>query len=88
MDVGVNVRILTDLRVYHDDPAKVKCLLLPTKLIGRRTGKKATKADESSPILMNGQMEDQVWQQVLIQGQRGSLEAAIGKLLQQLRTKF
>lgn len=39
--------------MYLDDPAKVKRLLLPTKLFGSNDGKKATKSDESSPSLMN-----------------------------------
>ncbi|WVZ17917.1 hypothetical protein V8G54_010899 [Vigna mungo] len=59
MDVVGIAGVLTDLHVYHDDPAKVKCLLLPTKLFGRRNGKKATKVDESSPSLMNLLMGDQ-----------------------------
>ncbi|WVZ18415.1 hypothetical protein V8G54_005737 [Vigna mungo] len=52
-----------------------KVHLLPTKLFGKHNGKKATKADESSPSLMNWLMGDQVLQQVLLQGQKGILEA-------------
>ncbi|WVZ11528.1 hypothetical protein V8G54_016058 [Vigna mungo] len=80
MDVGVIARILSDLQVYHY-PAKVKCLLLPTKLFGRRNGKKASKADESSPSLMNWLMGDQVLEQVLIQGQKGSIEATMWEVV-------
>lgn len=53
MDAGAIAGFLTGLRVYLDDPAKVKRLLLSTKLAGSYDGKKATKVDEFSPSLMN-----------------------------------
>ncbi|WCJ30327.1 TRAF-like family protein [Euphorbia peplus] len=65
MDAGAIAGFLTGLRVYLDDPAKVKRLLLPTK-IGGNDGKKATKADESSPSLMNLLMGVKVLQQAII----------------------
>ncbi|KAJ8616989.1 hypothetical protein MRB53_013175 [Persea americana] len=40
MDAGEIAGFLTSLRAYLDDPAKVKCLLLPTKLSGISGGKK------------------------------------------------
>ncbi|CAI8599607.1 unnamed protein product [Vicia faba] len=66
MDAGAIAGFLTGLRVYLDDPAKVKRLLLPTKLTGSYDGKKATKADESSPSLMNLLMGVKVLQQAII----------------------
>ncbi|WJX41741.1 hypothetical protein P8452_29053 [Trifolium repens] len=66
MDAGAIAGFLTGLRVYLDDPAKVKRLLLPTKLSGSSDGKKATKADESSPSLMNLLMGVKVLQQAII----------------------
>ncbi|AES73609.2 putative ubiquitinyl hydrolase 1 [Medicago truncatula] len=66
MDAGAIAGFLTGLRVYLDDPAKVKRLLLPTKLSGSCDGKKATKADESSPSLMNMLMGVKVLQQAII----------------------
>nr|KYP70193.1 Ubiquitin carboxyl-terminal hydrolase 12 [Cajanus cajan] len=66
MDAGAIAGFLTGLRVYLDDPAKVKRLLLPTKLSGSCDGKKATKADESSPSLMNLLMGVKVLQQAII----------------------
>ncbi|KAF1865155.1 hypothetical protein Lal_00004529 [Lupinus albus] len=66
MDTGAIAGFLTGLRVYLDDPAKVKRLLLPTKLSGTCDGKKATKIDESSPSLMNLLMGVKVLQQAII----------------------
>lgn len=66
MDAGAIAGFLTGLRVYLDDPAKVKRLLLPTKLSGSNDGKKAMKADESSPSLMNLLMGVKVLQQAII----------------------
>lgn len=66
MDAGAIAGFLTGLRVYLDDPAKVKRLLLPTKLSGAIDGKKATKSDESSPSLMNLLMGVKVLQQAII----------------------
>lgn len=66
MDAGAIAGFLTGLRVYLDDPAKVKRLLLPTKLSGSNDGKKATKSDESSPSLMNLLMGVKVLQQAII----------------------
>uniref|UniRef100_A0A5B6Z2T5 MATH domain-containing protein n=1 Tax=Davidia involucrata TaxID=16924 RepID=A0A5B6Z2T5_DAVIN len=66
MDAGAIAGFLTGLRVYLDDPAKVKRLLLPTKLSGSNDGKKVTKNDESSPSLMNLLMGVKVLQQAII----------------------
>ncbi|XP_048228231.1 uncharacterized protein LOC8259429 [Ricinus communis] len=66
MDAGAIAGFLTGLRVYLDDPAKVKRLLLPTKLSGNNDGKKGAKADESSPSLMNLLMGVKVLQQAII----------------------
>ncbi|GAB2275447.1 hypothetical protein Dimus_010204 [Dionaea muscipula] len=66
MDAGAIAGFLTGLRVYLDDPAKVKRLLLPTKLCGANDGKKASKTDESSPSLMNLLMGVKVLQQAII----------------------
>lgn len=66
MDAGAIAGFLTGLRVYLDDPAKVKRLLLPAKLCGVNDGKKATKCDESSPSLMNLLMGVKVLQQAII----------------------
>ncbi|XP_030951361.1 uncharacterized protein LOC115974924 [Quercus lobata] len=66
MDAGAIAGFLTGLRVYLDDPAKVKRLLLPTKLSGSNDGKKATKSDDSSPSLMNLLMGVKVLQQAII----------------------
>ncbi|GMP94503.1 hypothetical protein CsSME_00043948 [Camellia sinensis var. sinensis] len=66
MDAGAIAGFLTGLRVYLDDPAKVKRLLLPTKLSGGNDGKKVTKNDESSPSLMNLLMGVKVLQQAII----------------------
>lgn len=66
MDAGAIAGFLTGLRVYLDDPAKVKRLLLPTKLSASNDGKKFSKADESSPSLMNLLMGVKVLQQAII----------------------
>ncbi|KAF7830313.1 ubiquitin carboxyl-terminal hydrolase 7 [Senna tora] len=66
MDAGAIAGFLTGLRVYLDDPAKVKRLLLPTKLSSSCDGKKVTKADESNPSLMNLLMGVKVLQQAII----------------------
>ncbi|GAB4854597.1 hypothetical protein Ancab_023179 [Ancistrocladus abbreviatus] len=66
MDAGAIAGFLTGLRVYLDDPAKVKRLLLPTKLSGSSDGKKGSKTDESSPSLMNLLMGVKVLQQAII----------------------
>lgn len=66
MDAGAIAGFLTGLRVYLDDPAKVKRLLLPTKLSGSNDGKKVSKTDESSPSLMNLLMGVKVLQQAII----------------------
>ncbi|KAK6236992.1 hypothetical protein QUC31_020783 [Theobroma cacao] len=66
MDAGAIAGFLTGLRVYLDDPAKVKRLLLPTKISGSGDGKKVPKTDESSPSLMNLLMGVKVLQQAII----------------------
>ncbi|XP_054788631.1 uncharacterized protein LOC129294355 isoform X2 [Prosopis cineraria] len=66
MDAGAIAGFLTGLRVYLDDPVKVKRLLLPTKLAGSCDGKKVAKADESSPSLMNLLMGVKVLQQAIV----------------------
>ncbi|KAL0394282.1 UNVERIFIED_CONTAM: hypothetical protein Slati_4394400 [Sesamum latifolium] len=66
MDAGAIAGFLTGLRVYLDDPAKVKRLLLPTKISGSNDGKKIKKNDESSPSLMNLLMGVKVLQQAII----------------------
>lgn len=66
MDAGAIAGFLTGLRVYLDDPAKVKRLLLPTKFSGANDGKKVMKTDESSPSLMNLLMGVKVLQQAII----------------------
>lgn len=66
MDAGAIAGFLTGLRVYLDDPAKAKRLLLPTKLSGGSDGKKVAKTDESSPSVMNLLMGVKVLQQAII----------------------
>ncbi|VFQ82358.1 unnamed protein product [Cuscuta campestris] len=66
MDAGAIAGFLTGLRVYLDDPAKVKRLLLPTKISGCSDGKKLSKNDESSPSLMNLLMGVKVLQQAIV----------------------
>ncbi|KAL6980216.1 hypothetical protein U1Q18_021859 [Sarracenia purpurea var. burkii] len=65
MDAGAIAGFLTGLRVYLDDPAKVKRLLLPTKLSGCNDGEVCKNA-ESSPSLMNLLMGVKVLQQAII----------------------
>lgn len=65
MDAGAIAGFLTGLRVYLDDPTKVKRLLLPTK-ISCNDRSKLTKNDESSPSLMNLLMGVKVLQQAII----------------------
>ncbi|ONK60205.1 uncharacterized protein A4U43_C08F15500 [Asparagus officinalis] len=67
MDAGAIAGFLTGLRVYLDDPAKVKRLLLPTKLSGNNGNKKdAARDDANSPSLMNLLMGVKVLQQAII----------------------
>nr|XP_018629274.1 uncharacterized protein LOC104105064 isoform X2 [Nicotiana tomentosiformis] len=66
MDAGAIAGFLTGLRVYLDDPAKVKRLLLPTKISGCNDGKKVNKKEESSPSLMNLLMGVKVLQQAIV----------------------
>ncbi|XP_042487745.1 uncharacterized protein LOC122067978 [Macadamia integrifolia] len=67
MDAGAIAGFLTGLRVYLDEPAKVKRLLLPTKLSGSNDGKKDVKrTDESSPSVMNLLMGVKVLQQAIV----------------------
>ncbi|KAL0327413.1 UNVERIFIED_CONTAM: hypothetical protein Sangu_1819300 [Sesamum angustifolium] len=66
MDAGAIAGFLTGLRVYLDDPAKVKRLLLPTKISSGNDGKKINKNDESSPSLMNLLMGVKVLQQAIV----------------------
>ena len=67
MDAGAIAGFLTGLRVYLDDPAKVKRLLLPTKLSGNNGSKKdATRGDTNSPSLINLLMGVKVLQQAII----------------------
>ncbi|XP_021769368.1 uncharacterized protein LOC110733609 [Chenopodium quinoa] len=66
MDAGAIAGFLTGLRVYLDDPVKVKRLLLPTKFSGSNDGKKVSKSEESSPSLMNLLMGVKVLQQAII----------------------
>ncbi|CAN1287796.1 Ubiquitin C-terminal hydrolase 13 [Linum perenne] len=66
MDAGAIAGFLTGLRVYLDDPVKVKRLLLPTKFSGGNDGKKDANVDETSPSLMNLLMGVKVLQQAII----------------------
>lgn len=67
MDAGAIAAFLTGLRVYLDDPAKVKRLLLPTKLSSATGGSKScTKGENSSPSLMNLLMGVKVLQQAIV----------------------
>ncbi|MCO5614616.1 hypothetical protein L7F22_068900 [Adiantum nelumboides] len=68
MDAGAIAAFLTGLRVYLDDPAKVKRLLLPTKLSSPASNgaKKGTaKGEATSPSLMNLLMGVKVLQQAI-----------------------
>ncbi|WOK94203.1 hypothetical protein Cni_G02905 [Canna indica] len=67
MDAGAIARFLTSLRVYLDDPAKIKRLLLPTKISSGSCGKKdPSKCVPNSPSVMNLLMGVQVLQQAII----------------------
>ncbi|PKA57938.1 Ubiquitin carboxyl-terminal hydrolase 13 [Apostasia shenzhenica] len=67
MDAGAIAGFLTGLRVYLDDPAKVKRMLLPTKLSRGDGGKKdAPVGDANPPSLMNLLMGVKVLQQAII----------------------
>ncbi|XP_059067225.1 uncharacterized protein LOC131062761 isoform X2 [Cryptomeria japonica] len=67
MDAGAIAAFLTGLRVYLDDPAKVKRLLLPTKLSTSNCGKKGeNKGVATSPSLMNLLMGVKVLQQAIV----------------------
>ncbi|KAL8130006.1 hypothetical protein V2J09_019161 [Rumex salicifolius] len=66
MDAGAIAGFLTGLRVYLDDPAKVKRLLLPTKISSTTDAKKVGEAEESSPSLMNLLMGVKVLQQAIV----------------------
>ncbi|XP_073138967.1 uncharacterized protein [Henckelia pumila] len=66
MDAGAIAGFLTGLRVYLDDPAKVKRLLLPTKMSAGNDVKQMNKNDSSSPSLMNLLMGVKVLQQAII----------------------
>ncbi|KAH9297298.1 hypothetical protein KI387_028980, partial [Taxus chinensis] len=67
MDAGAIAAFLTGLRVYLDDPAKVKRLLLPTKLSTSNGGKKGgNKGEATSPSLMNLLMGVKVLQQAIV----------------------
>ncbi|KAK9079979.1 hypothetical protein SSX86_001654 [Deinandra increscens subsp. villosa] len=66
MDAGAIAGFLNGLRVYLNDPAKVKRLLLPTKLSATNEGKKIGNSNESSPSLMNLLMGVKVLQQAII----------------------
>nr|PNR60391.1 hypothetical protein PHYPA_003184 [Physcomitrium patens] len=71
MDAGAVAAFLAGLRVYLDDPAKVKRLLLPTKVsttsAGGGGGKNAAgRGEASSPSLMNLLMGVKVLQQAIV----------------------
>jgi hypothetical protein len=68
MDAGAIAAFLTGLRVYLDDPAKVRRLLLPTKLstaFSNGVKKGNIKGDATSPSLMNLLMGVKVLQQAI-----------------------
>ncbi|XP_020579486.1 LOW QUALITY PROTEIN: uncharacterized protein LOC110024083 [Phalaenopsis equestris] len=67
MDAGAIAGFLTGLRIYLDDPAKIKRMLLPTKLSGSDVNKKDVEAgDADPPSLMNLLMGVKVLQQAII----------------------
>ncbi|BBN19328.1 hypothetical protein MPTK1_8g09710 [Marchantia polymorpha subsp. ruderalis] len=69
MDAGAVAAFLAGLRVYLDDPAKVKRLLLPTKVspVNPAGGKNAgSKGEATSPSLMNLLMGVKVLQQAIV----------------------
>ena len=68
MDAGAIAAFLTGLRVYLDDPAKAKRLLLPTKLSTASSNgakKGISKGEATSPSLMNLLMGVKVLQQAI-----------------------
>ncbi|CAM6084873.1 unnamed protein product [Calypogeia fissa] len=70
MDAGAVAAFLAGLRVYLDDPAKVKRLLLPTKVspVNSAGGKSnsGSKGEATSPSLMNLLMGVKVLQQAIV----------------------
>ncbi|KAH7443293.1 hypothetical protein KP509_02G028800 [Ceratopteris richardii] len=68
MDAGAIAAFLTGLRVYLDDPVKVKRLLLPAKMsspANNSTKKGTAKGEATSPSLMNLLMGVKVLQQAI-----------------------
>ena len=67
MDAGAIAAFFTGLRVYLDDPAKVKRLLLPTKVSSASGGSKSgSKGENTSPSIMNLLMGVKVLQQAIV----------------------
>ncbi|KAJ7566029.1 hypothetical protein O6H91_02G085600 [Diphasiastrum complanatum] len=69
MDAGAVAAFLAGLRVYLDDPAKVKRLLLPTKVSspsGNAAKGSGIKGEATSPSLMNLLMGVKVLQQAIV----------------------
>ncbi|XP_008793966.2 uncharacterized protein LOC103710127 [Phoenix dactylifera] len=67
MDAGAIAGFLSALRVYLDEPAKIKRLFLPAKLSGSTGGKKdSTRGDASFPSIVNLLMGVKVLQQAII----------------------
>ncbi|XP_074592183.1 uncharacterized protein LOC141847974 [Curcuma longa] len=67
MDASTIAGFLTGLRVYLDDPAKLKRLLLPTKISsGRRNNNDTSKADVNSPSMINLLMGVKALQQAIV----------------------
>ncbi|KAG0473404.1 hypothetical protein HPP92_014759 [Vanilla planifolia] len=67
MDAGTIAGFLTSLRLHLDDPAKIKRMLLPTKLSGSDGSKRdAAAGDSDHPSLMNLLMGVKVLQQAII----------------------
>ncbi|KAH7433467.1 hypothetical protein KP509_07G070900 [Ceratopteris richardii] len=68
LDAGAIAAFLTGLRVYLDDPVKVKRLLLPTRLptsVNSVSKKVNSKGEATSPSLMNLLMGVKVLQQAI-----------------------
>ncbi|KAK9269009.1 hypothetical protein L1049_000777 [Liquidambar formosana] len=66
MDLGAIAGIVIRLRLYLDDPVKIKCLILQNKFSGSDDGKyEATSADESSSSLMNSMMGVKILQRTI-----------------------
>lgn len=66
-DAGAVAAFLTNLRVYLDNPARVKRMLLPTKISSGVCGNKdSSKDDSNSPSLMNLLMGVKVLQQAIV----------------------